>query len=907
MSQHLFFGLQFDDIAQPQQLTPTGGVRYVGPRQLIQLLESSCNTRHPQRDREHLRIEQWRQLLAQHLAISPNAFFAAAFAADELATAADMLARRDELLGAGWDFAPPPGASDRLLTLAALETACRQRPEPGRPDPGIPDRIEILLGRLPDTRLPIESIRYHEPLELLPPGARRLLAALRQHGIPCERIDPPHTIDQPGDLANWRAYLRAPRSTDRPTPRGDGSLLILRARRDSHVAAYLAALLRKNPDWVPTCLVPDKQRTLDNALLLEGLPSMGIPSASLARPSLQVLKLVTSFLWEPIDPVKIMEFVSLGVKPLHDRLANRIAAFLARTPGLYSEGWFGMVGRFFDAELPDRARREPHLDATAVRRQYDFWFRRTRYPAQESVPKDQVREIYVYLQHWARELFDSEGGTNPTLLVLAEQSRRIVDLLDAQPENQLDFLAVERLVRTVYEPAPIEFSPAQVDRMPPAFHPAAIYGPVGELIWWNFVEAEPNYFFSRWYPDEKTTLAASGVALEGPEQQNARLVWQRHRPVLHCQNRLILCIPDSVSGTPLPAHPLLGDLEACFQDLAPLTLQIDEQQTPEAFTRHFSLPAWQAVATTGLPQPDPVVAFSRPEFLATREEETPSSLQDLLYYPYQWAFRHKILLRKSSVLSLVRDNRLLGNLAHGFLERILSEPRTEWTQPSVYAWVAAQEESILKKEGAPLLQYGREPDRVAFLKQVSFAAWSLLNYIQENRWRVSGAEMDIVGTVADTPVRGRADLILERGEERAIVDLKYRGYSHYLNRVKNGEDLQLILYADFLRNGQAPWPHVAYFIMSRAEIIARNEAAFTGIRAVAPDLDHAAECQTVLQRVAATYHWRREQLRSGQLEIRCAKTAPDLEDLYGDCGDLLEMKTDDAPFDDYRTLIGLVE
>lgn len=907
MGQRLYFGLSFDDGAQPQPDQPSAGIRYVGPRQLIQLLESFCNTRFPQRDLEHLRIEQWRQLVSDYLADFPSSFFAEAFAADELATAADLLARRDELLGAGWSFDPDSTPCERLIALAKLEQRCREKPLADRPHPGWPDRIDTLLQQLPGTELPIDSLHYHEPLSLLPPELRRLLHLLSENGVICPAISEPTGADAGTDLARWQQYLRQPDPSTAPELKGDGSLLLLRARRDSHVAAYLAALLRKNPTWHPVALVPDKQRTLDNALLMEGLPSIGIPSASLARPSLQVLKLVTTFLWEPIDPVKIMEFVSLSVKPLNDRLARRIASFLARTPGLYSEGWFGMIRRFFEEELPQRQQRDPSLDGDAIRRQFEFWFRRNRYSAQDQVPKDQVRDIYTYLRRWARELYDEEGGTNPTLLVLAEQARRIVDLLDAQPEIQLDYLAVERLVRTVYEPAPIEFTPAQVDRMPPAFHPASIYAPVRELVWWNFVEAEPNYFFSRWYPDEISALADDGVELEGPDIQNARLLWQRYRPVLHCRDRLVLCLPEMVNGTALPPHALLGDLMACFGDLSAITLDIDEQQTTPAFAESFQLPGWQAMPVQGLPQPSPFIDFSRPEFLAAREQETPSSLQDLLYYPYQWAFRHKIQLRKSSVLSLVSDRRLLGNLAHGFLERLLGEKRTDWTRDTVDAWIDEHQENILRREGAPLLQYGREPDRIAFLQQVRFAAWSLLNYIQRNGWQVSQAEMEMEGKVLDTPVRGRADLVLERGEERAIVDLKYRGFSHYVNRVKNGEDLQLILYADFLRKGNAQWPHVAYFIMSRANFVARNEAAFGGIHAVAPDLDHSAECDLILRRVQETYQWRLDQLQNGQLEIRCAQTAEELEEHYGDPGDLLEMKTEDAPFDDYRTLIGLVE
>lgn len=58
----------------------------------------------------------------------------------------------------------------------------------------------------------------------------------------------------------------------------------------------------------------------------------------------------------------------------------------------------------------------------------------------------------------------------------------------------------------------------------------------------------------------------------------------------------------------------------------------------------------------------------------------------------------------------------------------------------------------------------------------------------------------------------------------------------------------------------------------------------------------------------ATYEWRMAQIAQGRIEIRCAQTRLDLEDAYGDALlDLLEMKQEDAMFDDYRVLVNLVE
>jgi len=53
-----------------------------------------------------------------------------------------------------------------------------------------------------------------------------------------------------------------------------------------------------------------------------------------------------------------------------------------------------------------------------------------------------------------------------------------------------------------------------------------------------------------------------------------------------------------------------------------------------------------------------------------------------------------------------------------------------------------------------------------------------------------------------------------------------------------------------------------------------------------------------------TYAWRQAQIQAGKVELRTARTAQELENLYeGQLMELLEMKNEDARWDDYRTLL----
>ena len=179
--------------------------------------------------------------------------------------------------------------------------------------------------------------------------------------------------------------------------------------------------------------------------------------------------------------------------------------------------------------------------------------------------------------------------------------------------------------------------------------------------------------------------------------------------------------------------------------------------------------------------------------------------------------------------------------------------------------------------------------------------------IQNNGWEIKETEMDLSGNLADTPLKGKADLVLQRGDELVVVDLKWRGASYRERSIKNEEDLQLVTYSKLLTEDNK-WAHTAYFIIENGKMIARNNLAFKEVIGVAPDSDHFEINKEIWKRMQQTLSWRMEQLSKGDIEIRTKQTLPDLEDAYAhQLMDLLEMKDKDAPFDDYRTLINLVE
>lgn len=907
------FGLWLDEESRQRKDSLSGNILSLGPKGLLYLLESRMGLAGYANDNEYLRIEAYRQALKIFLEREPHAFFKNSFDADQFATAAELLSRRDELKINGLAFTPTADTPERIQVICQIEqhfaTASDGISKPKALPFGFADRFCQVLEKIESHQLGIDRVELKEPSSLLPFYLHRLFDLLRSTGkTDIVEVTPYMAPPAVTDLQRFQHYLSG-ESRSVTTLENDGSLLLVRAKRLVDASVFLSKLMRKNEHFKPLCLLPEMNRQLDNAFIQEGLPSLGILSASLARPSLQILKLIPAFLWEPIDPFKILEFTSLTLKPLADDLALVIARQMAASPGLNSESWYIAINQYFD-DLKVRSLKRKDQEFSRIRKQYDFWFERRRYPVQGTVPKKDVLVLYGYLKEWAFEMFSETGERNPSLLVLGEQARRIEELLAELPEQQLSYLELERIVRTIYQPSPVSFKPEELGHLLFVYHPGAVTDTFDQLLWWNFSEKETTRFFSRWYQHEMVWLRAKGIVLDTPADETSRLWFAYQKPIRSARSRLVLVLPDSVDGTKVYPHPVFSDLLACFKTLNPVTLDVDDTSTYQRWSSHFQLPERNALHPHHLSKPLAFITIQRPDLLCERETETFTGLETLIYYPYQWVFRHQIKLVKSSILSVVKQHTLLGNLGHRLFERLLRQNIYQWSKSDLDQWIAEKMPGLLSKEGAVLLLYGYENERVAFENKIKMAAWTLVSLLQKNGWKVMQTEMNLEGSLEDVRIKGIADIVLQRGEEQAILDLKWRGYTYREALIRNEEDLQLVLYAVLL-GGTTANVHTAYFILEAAKMVSRSNRAFREVIPISPNTDPAAVNQRIFEKMKATYQWRQRQLQKGFVEVRTEKTELQLEDLYlqegVDLMELLEMKSKDAPFDDYAVLIHSID
>lgn len=867
----IHFGNDFDGPVWANHADNTNGNLYAGPHKLLQWLEAQLGMSGYPNQTDYLRIELYRQSLDQ----IKDAFFQESFQTDRFATAACLLSWRDELLCTGWDFSIKPGMPERLKSLAEVEAIYQKKiaaPELMGESLGFADRYAWAFEQLRSRQISLDEIILYEPVSLHPPLIQRLLTTIEQYQPSC-------TI----------TTVEAAAKSSLPK-----EVIILKCRRDSDAAVFVAQLIRENPSFKPVVLASQSGWMLEQALSGEGLPALGIPSASLARPSLQVLKLAPYFLWEPVDVFKVMEFLTLPVKPLDPGLSLEIARVMAAQPGFFSDTWFAAVYGYLE---------QSNIGAVG-RQQYDFWFNRRRYPLDKTAPIKDAAQLYAFLQDWAIATYDESGGTQPALLVLAEQARKIHALLEALPEQRISFLELERIVRTIFEAIPTQLTPGEAGAMPFIHKAGAIADPVSQVLWWNFVENSAAPGPDIWRLEERQYLEKKGVKLMTLAGQSRLHQWLQERPLRLTSERLVLVCPEQVDGAETAPHLLMSDLSVALQkQFEACVYHIDRPDDLKRLADNLAVPDQIQIIPKPGARSRPHLTIRHPERIPGSEYETPTNLESLFYYPHRWFFRQKLRLYPAAILSITSHNTLMGNLAHKLFEQLLKQDFIGLDKAGLFNWIDQKAAELLPKEGATLLLYGREPEKNAFLRRVKNAAWNLVSLIRNNQWQVVATEADLAGQLMGVPVRGKADLILKRDQEQAIIDFKWSGATRRKMLILNGEDLQLVLYSRLLPPDEV-WPHTAYFILEEGKMIARNNQAFAEATQAATGSDHAISCAAIFDRMLRTFQWRLEQIQAGLIEIRTARHALELEAMYeGQLFDLLEMKNEDAKWDDYRILI----
>lgn len=207
-----------------------------------------------------------------------------------------------------------------------------------------------------------------------------------------------------------------------------------------------------------------------------------------------------------------------------------------------------------------------------------------------------------------------------------------------------------------------------------------------------------------------------------------------------------------------------------------------------------------------------------------RDTESPSSLASLMGCSLRWALNYHARLEKGRSLAIPGAPLVLGNLLHETVEKVLLD-KPESPSAAMQAALGHFDE-ILVSRAATLLLPGAESERERMRLHTGEAAFHLTQLLSDAKLEVREAEAPRQLPWLGGHIGGRIDLLL--GDPPAVIDLKLGWAYGRRQELNNGTADSLAIYSHLVRDGQGPYPPVAFYILVSQTLLTVEPDRFPG-------------------------------------------------------------------------------
>lgn len=812
-----------------------------------------------------------------------GAFYARSFEVDPIGTAETLLGWRDSLVEAGWNGGDIAGGGERLAALAAIE-AIEATPLPM----AFSDRLLRVQGALHarSTQAQLyEGVCLVEERSLWPMRWQRIFGQLEASGTRFSQMEfalPGASLDT--DLGLLQRLIRGEPGGSSEI-HGDGSLLFLSSETLDEAAELTAALLRS---WCDGALVVRSlyPAPLEAALLRQGLPAQGHIGKSEWRPAMQVLPLALELAFEPRDPRRALELLTLSVGPFRGRIGSQLARAMAKQPGVGGQEWRKRKARLIEELREDGAKRGLELgEKNPTAWAEDYARERLRYVEEwletaGAGPEGAKREDLIALTRRIGEWLKGglARGEQDVYGAAYAQARDFEEALAQDPRGALSREESRQLLEDVARSQHGHvLSVERAGRVPHVTDPSAILSPVRTVLFWGFVsEVKQRPMVHPWNREERAALEAAGAFFVDPERLLAREVEAWRRAVLAGRERVVFVVPNRVAGRLASPHPFWHEIVARLDlkeaSAAKLT------RSAQALLRDADGVTPSVEVLDPLPLPAARVEWLLPAGLLSFDEgrEKPTSataLETFASCPLAWVL-DDAGVERGMVARIPEGPLLNGNLGHRLVEELFREGAFAWDESAVCERAKQVISALFRTEGATLLLPGAASERTQLEGQLCLGVRALYRYLAKAGLRVVAVEEEVEAESVLGKVSARLDLrVMDTQGNVAVLDLKW-GSGSYAKKIEQGRAVQLAAYSRALRTGThgAVSPPAAYFSLAAGRLISADARMSPSKLLRGPSLE---ETWSHLER---TVHAVKASVAQGRVLVGGTKHAPPLLD-----------------------------
>ncbi|MEP7052352.1 MAG: PD-(D/E)XK nuclease family protein [Pseudomonadota bacterium] len=793
-----------------------------GPKQLLRDLELRLGLG-TGAEPEALRVAR----LAARMATSAplGRFYSRSFELDALGTAATLLRLRDSLIDAEWNGHAILGGGRRLDAIVELESMS----DPVLPA-GTADRLAAVHEALARCRVCIYTeLILAEPVDLWSRRWQAVFRGLERAGTHLS-YDGTSLRGAPADsdLGQVQAALNG---EARPKPialTGDGSFVVLSAETSWEAASATAAILATLGRKRAVVIRGGDTSALDNALAVHGLATQGWRSSSPWRAALQVLPLALELAFEPKDPYRVLELLTLPIGPFLGLAGRHLARALAKSPGIGSPLWEGtkielakVVDSYATRGSSAGHGNDEHDRGDRLQQRIAEWFEQPGADAVTGATKADLQAVVERVRAWLISRLPG-APDDATLLAAVGHTSALRAALDSDPRSILNLVEVQRLAESILASGTrVELIEERAGRIDHVDSPGGLGVSREVIVWWHFANGSPSVAGLPWRRQELAALSAAGIRFPEPRArlENQAASWRR--AVLAATRQLILVVPATSAGTTLGHHPLWDEIVA--------RARLDGRAQAQICVSTRELLSSSPRDLLERPPREPLKALALPggqqEWVVPAEHMLPidhfssSSLNSLLGCPLQWALQYRARLNAGGH-SLPPLHMLSGTLGHRLVEVLHGQGAFNLADARLKECAEREVDALFVREGSILLRAGMAFERSQLRSQLVHSVIVLAGALRAAELHIVAVEKPLEAEWRGVKLTGSIDLLVAtKAGVHAIIDMKW-GLVNYRELLERGEALQLAVYAfaTATERGEQHLPEAGYFSLKQGKL-----------------------------------------------------------------------------------------